>query len=89
MGGIAGSEKIAEDGMVKIDVYRGGIWRGTASGSIVAGDQLVTTVTNHLVALQDSTDLSGSRVVGTAWEDATDEQTFLFELKPQVRGGLG
>ena len=83
VGGIAASEKIADDGFVKTDVYRGGIWKGTASGSITNGDSLGTTVTGQLVSQRVITGLSGSRIVGTAWEDATDLQTFKFELRPQ------
>lgn len=85
VGGIAGSEKIASDGMVRVDVYRGGIFRGKASGSIVVGDSLGTTIgLNYLVKNNNTANLSGSKVLGTALESASDEETFLFELRPQV-----
>ena len=85
-GGIAGTEKIADDGMVRVDVYRGGIFRVYACGSITTGDALGTTVTNHVISVQSGA-LSGSKILGTAFEDATDEHTFLMELRPQVSRG--
>ena len=45
VGGIAGTEKIASDGMVRIDVYRGGYFKVEASGSISVGDTLGTVTT--------------------------------------------
>jgi len=85
VGGIAGSEKIADDGMVSIDVYRGGIWRGTASGSIGVGESLGTdAASNMLVSQRLSTGLSGSNSVGSSFESADDDHTFVFELRPQI-----
>lgn len=84
VGGIAKSEKISGDGFVKTNVYRRGIFKGTASGSITVGDSLGTGIgSNYLYSNKNTSRLSGSRVVGIAWESATDEQTFIFELNPQ------
>lgn len=84
VGGIAGTEKIASDGMVRLDVYRGGIFRVLASGSITTGDSLGTTLDNHIVSNRITVTLSGSKSIGIALEDATDDQTFLMELRPSV-----
>ena len=84
VGGIAGTEKIADDGMVGIDVYRGGIFRGKASGSIGVGDSLgFDADSNQLISSVNTDTLSGSKVVGTSFEAADDGHTFMFELRPQ------
>ncbi len=85
VGGIIGREKIAGDGFVKADVYRGGIWRGTASGSITFGDSLGTTAfKNEIISNSETLNLSGSKSLGIALETTTDGETFLFELRPTV-----
>jgi len=88
VGGIAAAEKIADDGDVNIAIYRGGIFKVTASGSITAGDALaIDGRTDNLIysatGLQ-SISASGSRIIGTSLETATDLQTFKMELRPQV-----
>ena len=84
VGGIAGSEKIADDGMVRTDVYRGGIFKVKASGSITVGDSVGTAMTNYVVSNRTTTLLSGSLSLGIALETASDEDTFLMELRPSV-----
>ncbi len=81
VGGVAAEEKIINDGKTKIAVYRGGIFKATASGNITAGDALVTAVpagTNLLAAAA----VNAENIVGTALETATNGETFLYELKP-------
>ncbi len=83
IGGIAGTEKIANDGMVRIDVYRGGIFRVKSSGSITVGDCVGTTIgLNYVVSNRTTAKLSGSRILGSAFETSTDEETLLIELNP-------
>ncbi len=86
--GIAKSEKIADDGMVRIDVYRGGIFRVTASGSIAIGDPVGVDFTNvaenYVISVVAQGRLSGARILGTAMEAATDDQTLLIELNPKM-----
>lgn len=86
--GIAASEKIASDGTTQIGVYREGIFRGYASGSISVGDS-VGTLTGYVnfLASNVNTGLSGSKVVGIALETATNGETFKFELRPGFVGG--
>lgn len=81
--GIAAEEKIANDGKTKIAVYRQGIFKGYAGAAgVTAGMGIITDVstgdTNELVVA----DVNSEHIVGTAFETATDGETFLFELKP-------
>jgi len=87
VGGIAKSEKIASDGMVRTDVYRGGIFRVIASGAISVGDALYLDGDglNYVYADVNSATASGSIIIGTAMETAADEETFLMELNIQVQ----
>lgn len=85
VGGIAGTEKIADDGMVRIDVYRGGIFRVKSSGSITVGDSVGTALTNYVVSNLTESNLSGSVILGTALESSSDEETILIEVNPQVK----
>lgn len=81
--GIAAGEKIASDGRTKLEVYRGGIFRGFAGAAGVTAGHSIQTDTgtgaaNELV----NTDVNTENVVGIALETATDGESFLFELKP-------
>ena len=93
VGGVAGSEKIADDGMVRLDVYRGGIFKAIASGSITTGDSLGSAVLsasgdNYLYSNMRTVPLSGSKIFGTSFEDATDGHSFRWELRPQAQAGI-
>ena len=81
--GIAAADKIASDGVTKLAVYRGGIFRMTGSGSITAGDPVSTIGgSNRVKSVVGTLTLSGSRILGTAWETSTNGQTLYVELKP-------
>jgi hypothetical protein len=81
--GIAATEKIANDGKTKISVYRSGIFKVYASGSITVGDALISasSVTAYRNYVK-SAGVNGEDIVGISLETATDGQTFLMELKP-------
>lgn len=76
--GIAAVEKIASDGNTNLAVYREGIFKVTVSGSCTAGDAMVLSETDNMVAAATT---SGSNVIGIVMEDATTAQTALMELK--------
>jgi len=79
-GGIAAEEKISGDGKLQIAVYRGGIFKVEAGGTVTVGlPQVMHSNGNEFVntAANDS-DLG--YVFGVALESATDGQFFLFEL---------
>ena len=75
--GIAATEKIANDGVTKLGVFRTGIFKVTASGSVTAGDALATIGNFVYTAAVNEEDL-----IGIALETATNGETFLMELKP-------
>lgn len=78
--GIAASEKIADDGKVRLGVYREGIFKMTISGSVSAGDPVSTVVTHTNYVYKAPT--NEEDLLGTVLEDATTGQTALVELKP-------
>ena len=81
--GIAAADKIASDGVTKLAVYRGGVFRMTASGSITAGDPVRLVIgSNRVDSAVGVLTLSGSRILGTSLETATNGQTFFVELRP-------
>ena len=81
--GIACGEKIANDGNTKLGVYRRGIFKVVASGTIALGDPVGTTAfVNEVASNRATTRLSGSRVLGYSLEAATDGESFLMELNP-------
>ena len=83
VGGIAGSEKIASNGITKINVHRGGIFKVLISGSVAIGDGLGSDLADNHLKQADVTVISGSRIWGTALETGTNGQSILFELRPQ------
>ena len=80
--GICAGEKIINNGETKVAVYRKGIFRVTASGSITVGDTLGTSLdsTNLVYSNSAGANLSGSKCLGVALETATNGETFLMEL---------
>ena len=79
--GIAAEEKISGDGVTKLAVYRGGIFKVLAGTAITVGVTLDTnaaTATNEVATAPVTT---GHRL-GIALETADDATTFLMELKP-------
>ena len=78
--GVAKTEKIALDGKTKLAVYRGGVFKATASGSITVGDALISSTggTNLL----ETAGVNGEDIVGEALETCTTGETFLYQLNP-------
>lgn len=86
--GIAAEEKVSGDGKTKLGVYLRGIFKGTAGGTITAGDiiQSETGGTNEFLTCAAATDNAGG--CGIALEDATDGQTFKFLLNVGIAGSI-
>ena len=78
--GIVQSEKLAADTTQNsVAVFRGGVFRVTASGVISAGDPVkISAVTNRVARAV----INQENVLGIMLEDATDGQTKLMELRP-------
>lgn len=88
--GIAYTEKIANDGNPFVSVLSGpgDELRGIASGSITAGDTLVTAIatgspSNYLATAPIN--ISGSQIIGRSLETATAGQTFRYVLNIGAR----
>lgn len=83
--GIAKAEKIANDGITSVSVYRDGIFRLTSSAAITAGQTVAMTGTGNKVKPATAADV-GSKTLGIALETTTgDDETLLVELKPGVQ----
>lgn len=83
--GIAAQEKIASDGITQLAVYRRGVFKAVASGSITVGDPVCTDVVpNMLKTARTLTHftLSGTRIAGYALETCTTGETFLVQIHP-------
>lgn len=86
VGGIAYTEKIANDGMTEIAVLTGpgDELKAVASGAIAVGDALVvaagTGFYNRLASAAYLENLSGASIIGTAKETAATGETFKYVL---------
>ena len=81
--GIAASEKIANDGKIKLGVYREGFFKMVMSGNVTAGDPVACVAgMNRVYSVVGSLTLSGSRILGVAKETAANGETALVELRP-------
>jgi len=76
--GICAEEKIASDGRTKIGVYRGGIFKVTASGSVTVGECVRFDNSNTVTYCM----VNSEHIAGIALESATNGETFLMELRP-------
>ena len=86
--GIAAEEKISGDGKTELGVYLRGIFKGTAGGTITAGDiiQSETGGTNEFLTCAAATDNAGG--CGIALQDATNGQTFKLLLNVGIGGSI-
>lgn len=85
--GIAASEKIANDGVTKLAVYRGGIFKVYLSGACTAGDILILAESGNnyvrnlnLAASGSSVIPSGCRILGYALETGAVGESILCEV---------
>ena len=83
--GIAASEKIANDGVTKLAVYRRGIFKGLAGAGITVGQALDTHASTGATNEIAPAPVGGDYILGTSLETADDTHTFLFELNPSSR----
>ena len=81
--GIVQSEKLAaETSQNSVAVFRGGVFRVTCSGSISAGDPVMTGASTGGTNYVAKATLNIENILGIMLEDATDGQTKLMELRP-------
>ncbi len=82
--GVTAAEKIASDGNTKVPVYREGVFKATAGGTVTVGLSLHSYSSsgdaNDLINATAST--LASEACGVALESASDGETFLYELCP-------
>jgi len=79
--GIAAAEKIASNGNTHLGVYRHGVFRMTASGSITQGDPVCMTNSVAPNRVEKAT-TNEEDLLGTALCGAGDGETLLVELNP-------
>jgi 3-keto-L-gulonate-6-phosphate decarboxylase len=78
--GVTKTEKIANDGKVKVAVYHRGIFKATLGGTVTAGQALAASGSNIVqVAVAGSV---ASKTIGIALETGTNGETILYELNP-------
>jgi len=82
--GILHGEKTASDGKTKAAVYRGGIFKMTAGGSITVGDALITNASSGAANEVITAGVNAENILGIALETATDTQTLLVMLGPRT-----
>ena len=80
--GVAAEEKIASDGRTKLGLYRGGIFKALASGTITVGDSVVNSTAAAGNTFETAA-VNAEQVWGIALETAADTETFLMELRPR------
>ena len=82
--GIVHTEVTATEASASVSLYRGGIFRGTASAAITIGQTLAMTGSGNRLKASVAGD-TGSRTVGIALQQASGNgERFLFELSPGV-----
>ena len=85
VGGVVHTEVTATEASASVSVYRGGIFRATASAAITIGQTLAMTGTGNKLKPAVAGD-TGSKTVGIALEVASgDNEVFLYELSPGVQ----
>ena len=81
--GIAARDKVANDGRVRLAVFRRGVFRVRASGAITAGDALETAGAPENTVQRNAGNANGSIVLGFALQDIGDGDYGEMELNIQ------
>ena len=82
--GVVHTEVTATEASASVSVYRGGIFRATASAAITIGQTLAMTGTGNKLK-PSAVGNTGGKTVGIALEVASgDNERFLYELSPGV-----
>ena len=85
VGGVVHTEVTATEAKASVSIYRGGIFRATASTAITVGQTLAMTGSGNKLKPSVAAD-TGGKTVGIALQQASgDNQEFLYELKPGVQ----
>lgn len=87
--GIAAMEKIANDGVTSLAVYKRGRFKMTLSGSATVGDPLVLDAVANMVKSAvaiGAAGLSGSKIIGRSLETGTTGETILVEVDVVPQG---
>ena len=83
--GVVHTEVTATEASASVSIYRGGIFRATASAAIAIGDTLAMTGSGNRLKPSVAADVGG-KTVGIALEVASGNgSTFLYELSPGVQ----
>ena len=83
--GVVHTEVTATEASASVSVYRGGIFRATASEAIAIGQTLAMTGSGNRLKPSVAADVGG-KTVGIALEVASGNgSTFLYELSPGVQ----
>ena len=80
--GIAKGEKISGDGKLRHGMYRGGIFRVIASGSITVGDALMTAGATGGANYVATAAADSNNLLGIALESVSTGETLRMELNP-------
>ena len=85
VGGVVHTEVTAAEASPSVSVYRGGIFRATASATITIGQTLAMTGSGNRLKPSVAADVEG-KTVGTALQAAgSNGDKFLYELSPGVQ----
>ena len=85
VGGVVHTEVTADEASASLSVYRGGIFRATASEAIAFGQTLAMTGSGNRLKPSGTSNPS-SKTVGIALETASGNGSrFLYELSPGVQ----
>ena len=85
VGGVVHTEVTAAEASASVSVYRGGIFRATASTAISIGQTLAMTGSGNRLKPSGTSNPS-SKTVGIALETASGNgSTFLYELIPGIQ----
>jgi hypothetical protein len=76
--GIAARDKVDSDGRTRLAVFRRGVFRLYASGSVTAGYPVRVIDTNQVI--NATADFTGSSILGIALEDISDGDAGEVEL---------
>jgi hypothetical protein len=79
--GIAQSDALTGDSSVAI--FRGGVFRMLAEGTITAGDAVITGITTGSANAVLTAGINAENILGTALNDATDGGLVMIELLPR------
>lgn len=86
--GIVASEKVANNGITHVSIYREGIFRAWCSGTVAIGSPIALSDTTNFFTFANGPSVSGSKIIGNILGAGGTNEQVLIDLNIGAGGSM-